>query len=287
MSATTAPTPSTATTTPGQTLAALARADARRFARHPLFLLGVGAWVVILTVSIAQQQVVAVGVEVPCTFIAFFVGVFGFVVAHRLTTSLRRSGDLADTAPVSSQRRTLALCLACLVPMTAGLLIVIAFIVFGAVWPPTMPNGGHVAWFGYESNTTILAILLADAVLACLGGPLLGVAVARWAPFRGSALLGVVVLVFTVMAASSLPAPWYAIAPWAIFSDEHLIDGVYQSSWVRSGVSPVWYCGYVACLCGLAVVAALGRDDAHRRPLLLAGGVLGTLGVGFLLLAVS
>lgn len=287
MSTTTAPTPSTAATTPGRTLAALARADARRFARHPLFLLGVGAWVVILAVQVANQEVVTIGVEDPGTFVAFLVGVFGFVVAHRLTTSLRRSGDLADTAPVSSQRRTIALCLACLVPMTAGLVIVIAFIVFGAVWPPTMPDGGHVAWFGYESNTTILAVLLADAVLACLGGPLLGVAVARWAPFRGSALLGVVVLMFTVMSASSLPAPWYAIAPWAIFWDAHLTDGEYQSSWVLDAVSPVWYCGYVACLCGLAVVAALGRDDAHRRPLLLAGGVLATLGVCFLLLAVS
>ncbi len=274
-------------TTPGHTLAALARADARRFARHPLFLLGVGAWVVILAVKVANQQVVTVGVEDPSTFIAFLVGVFGFVVAHRLTTALRRSGDLADTAPVSPQRRTAALCLACLVPMTAGLLIVTAFIVFGSLWPPTMPNGGEVAWFGYYPDSTILGILLADVVLACLGGPLLGVAVARWAPFRGSALLGTVLLMFTVMSASSLPAPWYAIAPWAIFWDEHLVDGVYQSSWVRTGVSPVWYCGYVACLCGLAVVAALGRDHAHRRPLLGAAGVLAAVGVGFLLLAVA
>jgi hypothetical protein len=273
--------------TPGHTLAALARADARRFARHPLFLLGVGAWVVILAFKVANQQVVTVGVEDPSTFIAFLVGVFGFVVAHRLTTALRRSGDLADTAPVSPQRRTAALCLACLVPMTAGLLIVTAFIVFGSVWPPTMPNGGEVAWFGYYPDSTILGILLADVVLACLGGPLLGVAVARWAPFRGSALLGMVLLMFTVMSASSLPAPWFAIAPWAIFWDEHLVDGVYQSSWVRTGVSPVWYCGYVACLCGLAVVAALGRDHAHRRPLLGAAGVLAAVGVGFLLLAVA
>jgi len=89
-----------------------------------------------------------------------------------------------------------------------------------------------------------------------------------------------------VMSASSLPAPWYAIAPWAIFWDAHLIDGEYQSSWVLSAVSPVWYCGYVICLCGLAVVAALGRDQAHRRQLLLAGGALAAVGVGCLLLAV-
>ena len=286
MSTTTAPTSSAPSTTPRQTLAALAGADARRFARHPLFLLGVGAWVVILGIGVANQAVVTLGVEDPGTFIAFLVGVFGFVVAHRLTTSLRRSGDLADTAPVSAQRRTLALCLACLVPMTASLLIVAAFVIFGSVWPPTMPNGGQVAWFGYEPDVTILAILLADSVLACLGGPLLGVAVARWAPFRGSALLGVVLLMFTVMSASSLPSPWYAIAPWAIFWDARLTAGEYQASWVLTAVSPVWYSGYVACLCGLAVVAALGRDRAHRRALLLACGGLAAVGTAFLLLAV-
>ena len=42
--------------TPGRTLAALARADARRFARHPLFLLGVGAWVVIVRVLVATKR---------------------------------------------------------------------------------------------------------------------------------------------------------------------------------------------------------------------------------------
>lgn len=287
MSATTTSRSAAPPTTPGQTLAALARADARRFARHPLFLFGVGAWVVILAISAANQAVVSIGVEDPGTFIAFLVGVFGFVVAHRLTTSLRRSGDLADTAPVSAQRRTLALCLSCLVPMTASLAIVAAFVVFGSLWPPTMPNGGNVAWFGYESDITILAILVADAVLACLGGPLLGVAVARWAPFRGSALLGMVLLVFLVMCASALPAPWYAIAPWAIFWDSHLTNGVYQSSWVLTAVSPVWYCGYVASLCGLAVVAALLRDDANRRALLASGGAFAALGIGCLLLAVA
>jgi hypothetical protein len=285
--ATPTPTPSTAPSTADNTLVALARADARRFARHPLFLAGVGLWVVILGVKVAGKQVVTVGVEDPGTFVAFLVGVFGFVVAHRLTTSLRRSGDLADTTPTSSQSRTLALCLACLVPMTASLLIVSAFIVFGAVWPPTMPHGGSVAWFGYEPDLTILAILLADAVLASLGGPLLGVAVARWAPFRGSALLGMVLLLFVVMSASSLPAPWFAIAPWAIFWNEHLEGGVYQSSWVPTAVSPIWYCGYVACLCGLAVVAALARDHAHRRQLVVAAGVLGTAATGCLVLAAA
>jgi hypothetical protein len=286
MSTMTTARPSAPAASSGQTLAALAWADARRFARHPLFLVGFGAWVVILAVKAWNHAVVTVGLEDPTTFVAFLVGVFGFVVAHRLTTALRRTGDLADTAPVSSQRRTLALCLACLVPMAAGVAITLAFVVFGSLWPPSLP-GGHVAWFGYEPDLTVWAILIGDVVLACLGGPLLGVAVARWAPFRGSALLGMVLLLFTVMSAASLPSPWYAVAPWTIFIDEHLSNGKYQVSWVRDGVNPVWWCGYAACLCGLAVVAALLRDRAHRRPLLVTGGVLTVVAVGCLLLAMA
>ena len=236
-------------------------------------------------IGVANQKVVDVGVE-GTVLPAFFVGVFGFVVAHRLTTSLRRSGDLADTAPVSAQRRTLALCLACLVPMTLGILVVLSSVLFGAIWPPSLP-GGHVAWFGYEPDLTIWAILFGDVVLACLGGPLLGVAVARWAPFRGSALLGMAVLVIGASTLASLPSPWYVVSPYALFSDEHLDNGEYQISWVRDGVSPVWWCGYAACLCGLAVLAALLRHDADRRRLLTSAGVLVALAVGFALVAVA
>jgi hypothetical protein len=270
---------------PGQSLMALARAEALRFARHPLFLVSAAVMFLATAVGVANQKVVDVGVE-GTVLPAFFVGVFGFVVAHRLTTSLRRSGDLADTAPVSAQRRTLALCLACLVPMTLGILVVLSSVLFGAIWPPSLPDG-HVAWFGYEPDLTIWAILFGDVVLACLGGPLLGVAVARWAPFRGSALLGMAVLVIGASTLASLPSPWYVVSPYALFSDEHLENGKYQISWVRDGVSPVWWCGYAACLCGLAVLAALLRHDAGRRRLLTSAGVLVALAVGFALVAVA
>ena len=52
-----------------------------------------------------------------------------------------------------------------------------------------------MTWFGDYPATDVVATLFAVGPVATLGGPLLGVAVARWAPFRGSALLGVVVLV--------------------------------------------------------------------------------------------
>ena len=271
--------------TPRQSVTALAQADARRFARHPLFLVTLAVVVLSGASGIAKHDVAGVGVE-GSVFPAFFIGVFGFVVAHRLTTSLRRSGDLADTAPVGPQRRTLALCLACLVPTSLGVLVVLNAAVFGAIWPPTMPDG-HVAWFGYESNADVWGVLVGDVVLASLGGPLLGVAVARWAPFRGSALLGMTLLVTVPVMAQTVPSPWYAISPWVIFNDEHVVGGEYQSSWIPDAVSPAWWCGYAACLCGLAVVAALMREQAHRSQLFAVGGVVVAAASGFLLLAVA
>ena len=65
------------------------------------------------------------------------------------------------------------------------------------VWPPVgIPASAHVASFRDEPDLALVTAVLAMAPVATLGGPLAGVAVARWAPFRGSALLGVVMLLF-------------------------------------------------------------------------------------------
>ena len=269
------------------TLLALARADARRFARHPLFLFGVVVLLLMLGFGIATRSVVTVSAVEGLVFPAFLLGVFGFVVAHRLTTSLRRSGDLADTSPTGQQRRTIALCLACLVPMAAGVATISALVVFGAVWPPeSIPAGQRVAWFGHEPTVDMLAALVATLPLAALGGPLLGVAVARWAPFRGSALLGVVILVIGAAYGDALPTPWFTISPWFNFMAGDYHDGQYHTTWLRGGVEPLWSCGYYAALCGLAVVTALLRDNANRRPLLLAGGLLTAVAAACLVIPV-
>ena len=268
-----------------ESLLALAGADARRYIRHPLYLLAAGVLLVSLVQGVVTKQPTKIGIEetlVP----AFLLGVFGFVVAHRLTTSMRRTGDLADTAPTTSQRRTAALCLACLVPMTTGALVVLVQVIAASVWSPTLP-GGHVAWFGYEPDSAVWGVLIGDVVLAALGGPLLGVAVARWVPFRGSALLGMVLLTSAPIFAQGVPSPWYAFSPWVIFNDGHVVGGEYQTSSILDAVAPLWWCGYAACLCGLAAVAALLRDRGHRGRLLTTGAVLTVAGIGFLLVAVS
>ncbi len=262
-------------------LFALARVEARRFARHPLFLFGTGTVAVLAVIQLVQKSGGGGSPIAAVVVIAFLIGVFGFVVAHRLTTSMRRTADLAGTAPLGRQQRTAALCLACLVPFVVGCVATAFLLVTQIVWTPVgIPASAHVASFRDESDLALVTAILAMAPLATLGGPLLGVAVARWAPFRGSALVGVVTLLFVCSAAAEAAHPWNLLAPWPILYEERAADsGAMTTSWLLPHISQPWVLGYVLCLCGLAVVAALLRDRANRRQLLWTGGVLAVCAV--------
>ena len=271
------------------TLLALARADARRFALHPLFVI---ACVVLLVSAVADQVQDNDGTNplIPTMSTAFLIGVLGFVVAHRLTTALRRTRELAGTVPVDEQTRTLSLCLACLVPFAVGIAGAVYMLVTNAISPPDgIPPSAPVTWFGDYPATDVLATLFLMGPLATLGGPLLGVAVARWAPFRGSALLGVVILVVAtaIPASDNRGSGWRLASAWPVLIDEHVVHGKIISTTIVSDIAPVWALGWVACLCGLAVVAALLRDPGHRRALVLTGGALFAGAIGCYFLALS
>ena len=289
MTTTISPRPSAPTADGSSALRALARVEAKRFARHPLFLLGI-AIMLIPMVAVLWQQELDANPMTGTLFIAFLIGVFGFIVAHRLTTSMLRTRDLAGTTPVSARRRTLALCLACLVPATAGVVVAIFMLVTAAIWTPVGdPVTAHVAWFRDDPAIDVLATLIGSGPVAALGGPLLGVAVARWAPFRGSALIGVVTLVFLTALPSNASQPWRLVSAWPILVDEHVTRNngpIVRSNFVP-GIEPIWVLLYLLCLCALAVVAALLRDPEHRRPLVAAGATISASAVGFFLLAVT
>jgi prolipoprotein diacylglyceryltransferase len=289
MSAALSPHPEAPTAEGWRAVRALARVEAKRFAGHPLFLFGIALILIPMVAAVWRHEVDA-NPMTGTLFIAFLIGTFGFIVAHRLTTSMLRTRDLATTKPVSRQQRTLALCLACLVPATAGVVVAVFMLITAAIWEPVGdPVTAHVAWFRDDPAVDVLATLIAMGPVAALGGPLLGVAVARWAPFRGSALIGVVTLVFLSALPSDEPVPWRVLSPWPILVDEYVEEGggaIVRSSFVP-GVEPIWIMFFLLCLCGLAVVAALLRDSGHRRALLGTGGALTVCAVGSFLLAVA
>jgi hypothetical protein len=107
---------------PGQpTLGVLARIEAVRFARHPLFLAGVAACAVPTAFMANDATSDVLGGD--GFFPALLVGVVSMVVAYQLTRSTRRSAEALDAVPTAAPTRTAALCLACLVPAAAGVLL--------------------------------------------------------------------------------------------------------------------------------------------------------------------
>ena len=276
---------STATRTPNvveapSTVRTLAWLEAKRYARHPLFLIGLALAVVF---SAGRHGPIELDYHV---IPSFFIGVLGLVVATRLTTSTDLQRSVIGAAPVSETSRTAALCLACLVPTFAGLAVVLMHRTF--VMADPVP-----AWmYGTYDPFDRLMISIAIPVIACAGGPLLGVAVGRSLRFPGAALLCVITVLSWSTISGYLPTQnWqsdslgarllHLAAPYTAFATSDG-DGEAPASLVTSYPgSPFWYAVWSLCLCGLAVAAALwvGADRRTRRTLSRAFAVLGVVGL--------
>lgn len=252
----------------------LARIEAVRYARHPVFLVG---FVLGAVLSAGRTGPMELDWQV---MPAFFLGVLGIVVAARLTRSTDASEAVISSAPVPTTVRTAALCLACLVPATAGLVLA----VWHRLWVVLADPAPEFYYGTYDTvERNVVTIVL--PVFFSLGGPLLGVAVGRWLRFPGAALLVVVVTIAWSQFAAYLDL---SNPPSAVSRTLHLLtpytawaitdgDGERPVTVIRSLTgSPGWYAVWVLCLCGLAAVAALwrGAGDAARRVLLRWGAGL-------------
>jgi hypothetical protein len=273
---------------------ALARIEAKRYARHPLFLIGVA----LCTLASAGRH----GPEeldyhvIP----SFFIGVLGIIVAARLTASTDRSAQVVDAAPVSDTARTAAMCLACAVPTAAGLLIVLVHRLF------VLADPVPVFLYGTYGPTDRLFITVIVPVIACAGGPLLGVAVARWLRFPGAALLAVIAVLFWSNITAYAPAQMSSLARWNMDSGSlfgrvlHMLtpytafasgngDGEHATTVMTSFTgSPGWFAVWTMALCGLAATAALwrGADGVVRKSVGRAFVLLAALAAVALVLSV-
>ena len=224
---------------------------------------------------------------------SFFIGVLGIVVAARLTASTGPSAAVVDPAPVRETRPTAALCLACLVPR-GGLVIVLLHRAF--------LRGDPIPDFLYGTYGTVdrFVITIVVPVIACAGGPLLGVAVGRWLRFPGAPLLAVIVVLFWSNVAAYVPEQamdadsllariLHMVGPYTAFGQGNG-DGEPATTVLQSFTgSPFWFAVWSLALCGLAVTAALwrGAEGETRRTVRRAMVVLASAAVLALTLSVA
>ena len=272
--------------------------EARRFAKHPLFILGVLAaygvavWASTLDTATSGGEVHVEGVLAHPIVPAFFIGLTSLVVAASLTRSTDVAAEAMGTAPGSEARRTLAVAGACVVPLVAGLGWLAELFVIVAV-RGTHPNE---LWFPTVNDGYVWCILLALGPISCLGGGLLGVLVGRWLRFRGAAVVAVVVVVAVDML-GQMPyaydddrASFRLWVPWAMFhaggATEEELNGIPAYSQALLPGNPAWYLVYLLVLCALAVVGAIWHDRGARTPRvrLVAVGLL-VAAIGCFLLA--
>lgn len=274
---------------PDRTLRALARYETLRLARHPLFV--VGALIFLfhqLTSPFSEYADADYPPDQTETMLdwpvlpAFTLGLAALVALNRLTTSSDQAGDLMRAVPVDAQRRTLALCVAALLP--AGLALTGATME-GLLWhfnPPVR----SVGWGEYTG--TQLTALLASGVLAALGGALLGVLVARW--WRWPLAAGAVVMALVL----------WCLLSFNVHDDDHRLQTLLHMtspftpvaanysdrSW-QFGGGLEWRVAYLAGLCLLAALGALahGTQGEQRRRVVRVVIVVGGLTIAALLLS--
>jgi hypothetical protein len=264
-------------------LLVLAGVEARRFARHPLFLVAVG-----LTAIDAYQMHVDTydnrdeGALELSLGQSVLIGLLGLVVAYRLTRSTRRADELVAGVPADEPTRTAALLLACLVPFAASSLASLHIVVSWHVEPITWAAG----WSQFSSVER--DAMMVAAALSGLGAPVLGVCLGRWWRWPGASLIACVGLVaWTILALVPWQSRWgnvsHMTAPFVLWASA-LED---ESEHGYFGGSPTWRVAYVVALIGLAAVAALlhGATGPARARLLLVFAGLGAFAIATLLIA--
>ena len=182
---------------------AMAVIEARRMARHPVFVLGVALGFVVLglyVVLVDDETGVPVVLTLPLLG-AFYIGLTSVIAAALLTRSTEVAVEAVATAPGTEARRTLALAAAGIPPFVAGLVFSVALVVAAKV----IGVAPQEWWFGTLPDWQVWSIVLMCPV-ACLDGALLGVLTGRWLRFRGaSAVVVVALIVVTPARAGAAP----------------------------------------------------------------------------------
>jgi hypothetical protein len=243
---------------------AMAAIEARRMARHPVFVVGVALGFVVLglyVVLIDGETGVPVVLTLPLLG-AFYIGLASVIAAALLTRSTEVAVEAVATAPGTEARRTLALAATGIPPFLAGLVFSVALVALAEV----IGVAPQEWWFGTLPDWQVWSIVL-QCPVACLDGALLGVLAGRWLRFRGaSAVVVVALIVVSLLGQAALldtaSSEWRLWVPWALW---HLGDNPDGSQTLVAG-NPVANLGYLLALGALAVLGAMWHDRTARTP---------------------
>ena len=244
---------------------AMAVIEARRMARHPVFVLGVALGFVVLglyVVLVGDETGVPVALTLPLLG-AFYIGLTSVIAAARLTRSTEVAVEAVATAPGTEARRTLALAATGIPPFLAGLVFSVALVVAA--------KGIGVApqewWFGTLPDWQVWSIVLLCPV-ACLDGALLGVLTGRWLRFRGASAMVVVALIVVSLLGAGARS-WRPAAPsgGSGCRGPSSTPATTRTEPRRSiAGNPAAYLGYLLALGALAVLGAMWHDRTARTP---------------------
>jgi hypothetical protein len=250
------------TYTTGSTLGVLARQEIRNYLRHKLFWFG-AALVLLLDVVMLFDLDNDPGSSGSYMIApAALLGVLGLVVMFGLTRRSDRAAEAAGVVAVPERTRTLALAAATVVPFSVALG---SFAVAVVVWY-LHPPAGYVVPTGI-SSAFVHAEQFGDGVVCAVGGPILGLVLARYLPRRGAAAVASVLLVIaTILLQGSLVGgeqPYRVFWVWTYFLTQRSTDGVWHMGTLPG--NPFIWVLYLVALCALGLVVAVRHDPDSDR----------------------
>jgi len=277
------------TTATGSTLRSLARREIRSYLGAKLFWFGTALTLVLDVVILFHLDNDPGSSGSYMIAPAALLGVLGLVVMFGLTRRSDRAAEAAGAVAVSERTRTLALASATIVPFSVAIFSFVVAVVALNVHPPA----GYVVPPGI-SNAYVYAQMFGDGVMCAVGGPLLGLLLARYLPKRGvAAVASVLLVIMTILLQGGLVGgeqPYRVFWFWTYFLSQGSQGGPGQHHFTTHPGNPYLWVLYLVTLCALGVVAAVLHDpDSDRASLkrVALGLVVGAVVLGVLTMTVG
>lgn len=262
----------------GSTFGVLARQEIRNYLRAKLFWFGAALTLAVdvaMLFDLTDDPSSSGGYMIAP---AALLGVLGLVVMFGLTRRSDHAAEAAGAVAIPERTRTLALATATVVPLSVAVLSFIAAVVAWYVHPPAsyiVPPG--------ISNAFVLAQMFGDGVLCAVGGPLLGLLLARYFPKRGiTAVASVLLVIATILLQGGLlgEQPYRVFWVWTYFLTQSPEGGPGQQHFTTNPGNPFLWLLYLVTLCALGVIAAVRHDPESDRAR------LGKIAIGLVVVAV-